>query len=401
MKILVLNAGSSSLKYQIFDMPEGEVLTKGMVERIGEPGSGLSQKTPGKNDIEIKRDIPDHETAIGLVIRAITDPKDGIIKSLSEVEAIGHRVLHGGEKYADSHLVTEDLKAAVEAYSDLGPLHNPANLMGIRAAEHNFPGIPNVAVFDTAFHQSMPKEAFLYPIPYAYYEEYGIRRYGFHGTSHKYVSGEAARLLGLSPGEANLITCHLGNGCSIAAIKGGKCADTSMGMTPLEGLMMGTRSGDIDPAIFAYLSAKTGKSAKEIETVLNKESGLLGISRISNDMRALHGKSLEGDEGAILAIAMFAYRARKYVGAYMAVLGRVDAIVFTGGMGEKAEYVRAAILDGMENFGVEIDPAKNVAELKEAVISKDSSRTKVMVVPTREELVIARDAYAIVSENNA
>jgi acetate kinase len=397
MKILVINSGSSSLKYQIFEMPEAKVLVRGGVERIGDAASFLEQKIEGCESTVIREFISTHEAAIQLVMKIITDAQKGIIKDLSEIFAVGHRVVHGGEHYADSCLINDEVVAVIEECAELGPLHNPPNLMGIRAVQKIMPKVPNVACFDTAFHQTMPDYVYLYPLPYAYYEQYHIRRYGFHGTSHRYLNSKTAEILGKNPQELNLITCHLGNGASVAAIKGGKVFDTSMGFTPLEGLMMGTRCGDIDPAIVTYLMNKNGMTTKEIEGIMNKKSGILGVFEKSNDMREIYQASNQGDKRAELTIDMFCYRVKKYVGSYMAALGRVDAIVFAGGMGERAPYIRAGILADMENLGVVMDASKNENDaLKNTFINADKSTVKIMVVPTNEELMIAKDTYELV-----
>lgn len=391
MKILVINCGSSSLKYQLFDMTDESVLCKGLVERIYIKGSKLTHKV-GNEKLVVEEDMKDHTEAIKHVFDALLDEKYGVVKSLDEINAIGHRVLHGGDTLTKSSIIDENVIAKVEEYVKFGPLHNPANLMGIRACEKLVPGKKNVAVFDTAFHQTMPAKTFMYAIPYEYYEDYRLRKFGFHGTSHRYVTLRTGELLGND--KLNIITVHLGNGSSISAIKEGKCFDTTMGLTPLEGLLMGTRSGDIDPTVMTFLMNEKGYSADEMNQILNKKSGVLGVSGISSDFRDLEQEADKGNERAKLALDMFITRVRRYVGGYMAELGHVDAICFAGGIGENSSTMRKAILEDMEEYGIIIDDNKNDTR-EEAVISADNSRIKVLVVPTNEELMIARDTMEL------
>ena len=394
MKVLVINAGSSSVKYQLYQMPEAAVLAKGVVERIGEEGSRLSQ-TAGDQTHDIETAIADHEQAMDLILATLVDSKQGVLKDISEIASVGHRVVHGGEEFSGSMLIDDHVVASIEKFADLAPLHNPPNLTGIRASMHGLPNAKQVACFDTAFHTTIPEVAYMYALPYELYEKYRVRRYGFHGTSHRYVARRAADLMGKGKYDANIITCHLGNGCSITAVKNGKSVDTSMGLTPLEGVVMGTRSGDFDPAILFYLSDK-GYSVAELNTLCNKKSGLLGISGQSNDMRNLGELAAGGDKRAQLAIDIFAYRVKKYIGTYTAVLGTVDAVVFTGGIGENAVDLRAMICSDQPQIGIEIDADKNAATLrKEGDISTDSSRVKVFVIPTDEEAAIAKDTYEL------
>lgn len=394
MKVLVINCGSSSLKYQLFDMDGEKVLAKGLVERIGIEGSRLKAEGNGNKEL-YEYEMKDHKAALGYVLGALTNDKVGAIKSLDEVSAIGHRVVHAGEKYSSSVLVNDEVMKALEECIELAPLHNPPNITGIRAIQELMPGKPNVAVFDTAFHQTMPKEQFIYALPYEYYENNKVRRYGFHGTSHKYVSERAAAMLGKKPEEVNIITCHLGNGASLAAVKGGKSVATSMGLTPLEGLVMGTRCGDIDPQIITFIMAKYRLSLEEMNNIMNKKSGVLGISGVSSDFRDIEGAAAEGNERARLALDVFHDKVRKYIGAYATVLGKVDAIVFTAGLGENSKTSRAEICKNLEFMGIEIDEKKNDIRGEEAVISADGSKVKVLVIPTNEELMIARDTLAL------
>ncbi|MEH0019458.1 MAG: acetate kinase [Desulfobacter sp.] len=388
MNILIINTGSSSLKYQLFDMDAATVITGGVVERIGEAEGIMTHKTYNGDDVQkdrITQPIPDHKAAMHLVADQITQ----------NIDAIGHRVVQGGEAFKEATLITEDVKNAIEANNPLAPLHNPPNLIGIRVAETLFPGKPQVAVFDTNFHQTIPEKAYLYALPYEYYTKHRVRRYGFHGTSHKYVAGEAARLMGKSPDAVNLITLHLGNGCSISAVKNGECQDTSMGMTPLAGVMMGTRCGDLDPAVFGYLMDNTGLDQKALDDVLNKKSGLKGICGY-NDLRDIHDQSAAGDKNAALAVDMFAYQIKKYIGAYAAVLGRVDALVFTAGVGENDEIVRAKALEDLDFLGIEIDREVNdVRNPEPHTIHTENSRIQVWVVPTDEERQIAIETRAV------
>ncbi len=391
MKILVINCGSSSLKFQLIDSETEAVLGKGLCERIGI--DGRINFTPGDGD-KITKDtsIPDHNKAIELVIEALTDASTGVIKSLDEIGAVGHRIVHGGEKFTKSVVIDEDVIKAIEDVSDLAPLHNPANLIGIRACQKAMPGVPMVAVFDTAFHQTMPEEAFLYGIPYSLYEKYKIRRYGFHGTSHSYVSKRAAEMLGKDYADLKTIVCHLGNGASISAVKNGKCVDTSMGLTPLEGLIMGTRSGDIDPSVVEFIMKKEGIDVAEAENILNKKSGVYGLSGdVSSDFRDLEDGYNNGDKGCIRAINTFCYRVAKYIGSYAAAMDGVDCICFTAGVGENGPLVRNIICERLGFLGVELDKEANEVHGKEKVVSTDASKIKVLVVPTNEELAIARD----------
>lgn len=394
MNILVINAGSSSFKYQLIDMSDQHVLCSGLVERIGEKTGGrLSHKiAPGtikEEKIVIEHPFSDHVEGMKAVIEKIIDPEKGVVKNKSEIHAIGHRVVMGGEAAKESVIVNEDVKRIIRDHIHITPLHNPANLAGIEVAEELFPGVPNVAVFDTEFHQTMPKVAYLYPLPYEVYEKYHVRRYGFHGTSHRYVTRNTAKFLGKSVDDVNLITCHLGNGCSLAAIRDGKCVDTTMGMTPLDGLMMGTRCGSIDPAIIAFLVERTGKSLEDIDFMMNMLSGLKGICG-HLDMRDIHAACDKGDDKAILARDMFVYRVKKCIGAYMAVLGRVDALVFTAGIGENDVICRSMICEGLEHLGIVIDPALNAKRSSEPrPISPAGTPIPVLIVPTNEELEIA------------
>lgn len=401
MKVLVLNSGSSSLKYRVFDMTDESVLATGLVERIGLPGSQqITHQRTGSSKVVLQKDIPDHKVALSSVFDLLTDPENGVLSSLSDVGAVGHRVLHGKEDFKDSVLVDGEVLAKLHQFKDMGPLHMPANIGGIEAClELLGDGIPQVAVFDTAFHQTMPKYAYMYAIPYEMYQEYGVRRYGFHGTSHKFLTIRTAQLLEKSVNEVNLITAHLGNGCSITAVQNGQCIDTSMGLTPLEGLVMGTRSGDLDPAVVPFLGSKLGLGLSELDELLNKQSGLLGVSGLSNDMRDINKARSEGNERAQLAFDMFVYRLVKYIGSYYAVLGgQVDALVFTGGIGENDDQVRAAVCRRLEGLGIKLDESANEGlRGKEATISTPDSKVRVMIVPTNEELMIARDTLRLVA----
>ena len=398
MKILVINCGSSSLKYQLIAMDTEEVLAKGLCERIYIEGSKLVHQVPGKDKFIFEKPMPNHEVAIQLVLEALTDKEYGVIKDASEIAAVGHRVVQGGVKYPESVVIDDEVKAEIKKYCDLAPLHNPANLMGIEAVEKAMPGITNVAAFDTSFGMGMPQKAYKYAIPSEYYDKYHIRRYGFHGTSHMYVSHEAVEFANLDKDSAKVIVCHLGNGASISASVGGKCVDSSMGLTPLEGLIMGTRSGDIDPAVIPFLSEKEKMSIKEIDTLLNKKSGVLGVSGVSSDFRDIEGEAEKGNDRARLALDMFHTRVKKYIGAYMAELEGVDAIVFTAGLGENSAESREEICKGLESLGIEIDVDANKVRGKEQLISKKDSKIKIYVIPTNEELVIARDTLEIVSK---
>lgn len=393
MNILVINSGSSSLKFQVINMANEEILAKGLVERIGIENSRLKFEPADKEKIVIDQDIPSHKEAIELVLKTLVDEKDGILTSLDEITAIGHRVLHGGEKYSASIVVDEDVKKVIRDCFVLGPLHNPANLLGIEACEELMPGKKNVAVFDTAFHQTMDPVNYMYALPYEYYEKYRVRRYGFHGTSHKYVSRRAAELLGKD--KANLIICHLGNGSSLSAVKEGKCIDTSMGLTPLEGLVMGTRCGDIDPAIIPFIGEKENLSYQEIDTMMNKKSGVLGISGVSSDFRDLETAAEEGNERAQLALDMFVSRVIKYIGAYMTEFDSIDGICFTAGVGENSIEMREQIAEGLKIFGVKIDKERNNVRGKDSIVSADDSTIKLLVVPTNEELMIAQDTVEL------
>lgn len=397
MKILVINCGSSSLKYQLIDMAEESVIAKGLCERIGIEGSKLTHEPAGKDKVVIEKAMPTHKTAIEMVMEALQHAEYGVIKSTDEITAIGHRVLHAGTIYSDSIVVNEDVKKVIRDCFDLGPLHNPANLMGIEACEAAMPGTPNVAVFDTAFGMAMPEKACLYAIPHEYYEKYSIRRYGFHGTSHRYVSGEAIKFGGLDPENAKVIVCHLGNGASVSASIGGKCVDTSMGLTPLEGLIMGTRSGDIDPAVVQFICNKEGKTVNEVLDILNKKSGVLGMSGgISSDFRDIENAKKDGNHLAAVALDAFIYRVAKYIGAYTAAMNGVDAIAFTAGVGENDKVGRKAICDYLGYLGVKIDDEANDVRGKQRVISAADSKVKVMLIPTNEELAIARETKALI-----
>jgi acetate kinase len=396
MKILVINCGSSSCKFQLFDMDTGVVLAKGNADRIGIDGK-LSYKNSKGADLEKDVELPDHKVAVKLVLSQLTDPETGVISDVSEISAVGHRVLHGGKYYSESVVVNDDVKRVIKQCFPLGPLHNPANLTGIEACESVLPaGTPQVAVFDTAFHMTMPPKAYTYALPYEISEKYSIRRYGFHGTSHRYVSKRAAEFLGISTEGLKMVTCHLGNGSSFAAVKDGKCVDTSMGLTPLAGICMGTRTGDIDPAIVPFLMQKEGLAPEEIDTLLNKKSGVQGVSGVSSDFRDLEKAAKEGNERAQLALDMFSYQGSKIVGSYAAAMGGVDVIVFTAGIGENTDTIRDAIIKPLEFMGAKIDPAKNNGTRCEAVISADDSKVKIVVIPTNEELAIAQETMALI-----
>lgn len=398
-KILVVNSGSSSLKFMLFSMVNETILAKGMVERIGTPNANLVYQRSGEPKTEQIISAENHGKALAMACKMLTDAKVGVIKNLKEVSAIGHRVVHGAEEFSDSTIVTEDVKTSIRKCSELAPLHNPPNLDGIVACETVFPQVPNVAVFDTAFHQSMPKHAFMYALPQEYYDTYGIRKYGFHGTSHKFVSQAAADFLKRPLSELKLITCHMGNGSSIAAINGGKVLDTSMGLTPLPGMIMGTRCGDIDPAIIFFLARK-GMTIDQIDTVLNKKSGLYGINGIqSGDMRDTVNARAQGKAAAANAIEMFGHRTAFYIGGYYALLGGADAIIFTGGIGENSSPARKAIISRLEAIGCKLDDEKNEAAFgKQAVISTDASKTPAIVIPTNEELMIARETFRVLAD---
>ncbi|MBQ3790046.1 MAG: acetate kinase [Lachnospiraceae bacterium] len=397
MKILVINCGSSSLKFQLIDSDTESVLGKGLCERIGIDGSVINFTPAGRDKIVKEIPMPDHNKAIELVIEALTDPDTGVVGSLAEIGAVGHRIVHGGEAFTKSVIINDDVIKAIEEVSDLAPLHNPANLIGVRACQKAMPGVPMVAVFDTAFHQTMPEEAYLYGLPYRFYEKYKVRRYGFHGTSHAYVSKRAAEIAGKPYESLKTIVCHLGNGASISAVKNGKCIDTSMGLTPLEGLIMGTRSGDIDPAVLEFLAGKEKQDFKGIMNVLNKQSGVFGLSGdLSSDFRDLEAGLHDGNPGAVRAVEAFCYRVLKYIGAYAAAMDGVDIICFTAGVGENSPMVREKIVSRLGYLGITLDPAANDVHGKEQIISTPDSKVCVMVVPTNEELAIARDTAALV-----
>ena len=397
MKILVLNCGSSSLKYQLIDMDNESVLAKGLCERIGIEGSKLTHKPTGKDQFVVEKPMKDHQVAVELVLEALQDQEHGVISSPDEISAIGHRVLHGGTVYSDSIVVDEDVKRVIRECFDLGPLHNPANLIGIEACEAAMPGKKNVAVFDTAFGMALPEKAYMYAIPHEYYEKYGIRRYGFHGTSHMFVSREAIKFGGLDPENAKVIVCHLGNGASISASIGGKCVDTSMGLTPLEGLIMGTRSGDVDPAVLQFICNHENIDINEMLNILNKKSGILGMSGgISSDFRDVEKAGNEGNHLAEVALEAFRYRVIKYIGAYTAAMNGVDAIAFTAGVGENDALARKLICENLAYLGVKIDEEANNVRGEERVISAADSKVKVMLIPTNEELAIARETLALV-----
>lgn len=397
MNILVINCGSSSLKFQLIDSESEQCIAKGLCERIGIEGSQITYAPAGGQKELHVTPMPDHTEAIRLVLEALTDERTGVVKSLEDIGAVGHRVVHGGERFARSVIIDSEVLAAIEACNDLAPLHNPANLIGIDACRKLMPGTPMVAVFDTAFHQTMPQEAYMYGLPVEYYEKYKIRRYGFHGTSHSYVSRHAAEVLGVPYESLKTIVCHLGNGASVSAVRYGKCVDTSMGLTPLEGLIMGTRSGDIDPAIIEFLAHKENKSIDEIMNILNKKSGVLGLSNnLSSDFRDLEEGYHQKDAYAICAMKTFAYRVAKYVGAYTAAMNGVDLICFTAGVGENAALVRTMICEYLGYLGVTLDQEANQKRGEDIVISTPDSRTKVMVIPTNEELAIARETAALV-----
>ncbi len=395
MNVLVINCGSSSLKYQLIDSESEAVLAKGLCERIGIDGRLVYQKTGLDKEIT-EAAMPTHKQAIQMVLDALVNEKTGAIGSLAEIDAVGHRVVHGGEKFASSTVLTDEVLKAIEECNDLAPLHNPANLIGIDACKELMPNVPMVGVFDTAFHQTMPRKAFLYGLPYEYYEKYKVRRYGFHGTSHSFVSKRTAEFLGIDYQASKLIVAHLGNGASISAVMNGKCVDTSMGLTPLEGLVMGTRSGDIDPAIMEYLAKKENLDIEGVMNVLNKKSGVQGLSRLSSDFRDLEAAYEEGNELAINAIEVFCYRVAKYIGSYAAAMNGVDAIAFTAGIGENTSFVRAKILGYLEYLGITVDEEGNAKRGEDTLISTADSKVKVCVIPTNEELAIARETVALV-----
>ncbi|GCB35486.1 acetate kinase [Bacteroides faecalis] len=398
MKILVLNCGSSSIKYKLFDMTTKEVIAQGGIEKIGLKGSFLKLTLPNGEKKILEKDIPEHTIGVEFILNTLINPEYGAIKSLDEINAVGHRMVHGGERFSESVLLTKEVLDAFAACNDLAPLHNPANLKGVNAVAAILPNIPQIGVFDTAFHQTMPDYAYMYAIPYELYEKYGVRRYGFHGTSHRYVSQRVCEFLGVKPDGLKIITCHIGNGGSIAAIKDGKCIDTTMGLTPLEGLMMGTRSGDIDAGAVTFIMDKEGLNTTGISNLLNKKSGVLGISGVSSDMRELDAACKAGNQRALLAEKMYYYRIKKYIGAYAAALGGVDIVLFTGGVGENQCSCRETVCENLQFMGIEIDKAVNSKiRGEEAVISTSGSKVKVVVIPTDEELLIASDTVAILN----
>jgi acetate kinase len=398
MKILVLNCGSSSIKFQLFDMAKKSIMVKGVAEKVGLKGSFVKLEKQNGNKVRLEGEILDHQTGIEYILGIITSQKHGCIGSLGEIEAVGHRIVNGGEKFNKSALITDEVQAEVEKYIDLAPLHNPANLKGIYAIRQLMPGTPQVGVFDTAFHQTLPKHAFMYAIPYSLYNKYGIRKYGFHGTSHYYISKRACEILNVDIKTQRIITIHLGNGASMAAVKFGESIDTSMGFTPIEGLIMGTRSGDLDIGVLTYLMDKEEIGISQINTLVNKQSGMLGITGISSDMREIEDAAAKNDERAILGLDMYHYRVKKYIGAYTAAMGGLDIVIFAGGIGENGPESRDEICKNLEFLGIELDPKKNMGlRSKEAIISRDGTKVTVMVVPTNEELVIAEDTARIIS----
>ena len=395
MKILVLNCGSSSIKYALYNMDDKSVMTSGGAERVGLDEAFVKVKMPDGTKKKVMHDIPEHTEGVKFIFSLLTDPEIGVIKSLDEIDAVGHRMVHGGEKFNKSVVLTDEVLKTFEECIDLAPLHNPANLKGVQAVSELMPGLPQVGVFDTAFHQTMPAHSYLYAIPYDLYEQYGVRRYGFHGTSHRYVSQRVCDYLGVKMEDKKIITCHIGNGASIAAVQNGKCVDTSMGLTPLEGLMMGTRSGDIDGGAITFIEKKLGLDADGMSNLLNKKSGVLGITGISSDMREIEDAIEHGNERAKLALDMYNYRIKKYIGAYAAAMGGVDAIIFTAGVGENGPDNRANIVSGLEYMGVKIDPEKNNTRGQEVDVATDDSKVRVLVIPTNEELMIAMDTAAL------
>jgi acetate kinase len=399
MKILVLNCGSSSIKYKLFDMTTKEVMAQGGIEKIGLPGSFLKFALPNGEKKILEKEIPEHTAGIEFILDTLVSTEYGAIQSLEEINAVGHRMVHGGERFSESVLLTQEVLDAFEACNDLAPLHNPANLKGVNAVTAILPNVPQVGVFDTAFHQTMPDYAYMYAVPYELYEKYGVRRYGFHGTSHRYVSQRVCQFLGIQAEGSKIITCHIGNGGSIAAVKDGKCVDTTMGLTPLEGLVMGTRSGDIDGGAVTFIMEKEGLDATGISNLLNKKSGVLGVSGVSSDMRELDAASQAGNPRAQLAEKMYYYRIKKYVGAYAAAMGGVDVILFTGGVGENQSQCREAVCDGLQFIGVELDKdMNNKIHGDEAIISTSESKVKVVVIPTDEEMMIPSDTLAILNK---
>ncbi|MCD8093519.1 MAG: acetate kinase [Bacteroides sp.] len=398
MKVLVLNCGSSSIKYKLFDMDKKEVIAQGGIEKIGLEGSFLKFTLPNGEKKILEKDIPEHTVGVEFILETLVSPEYGAIKSLDEINAVGHRMVHGGEKFSKSVLLTQEVLDAFTACNDLAPLHNPANLKGVNAIAAILPNVPQVGVFDTAFHQTMPEYAYLYAIPYELYKKYGIRRYGFHGTSHRYVSQRVCEFLGVKPEGLKVITCHIGNGASIAAVKDGKCVDTTMGLTPLEGLMMGTRCGDIDAGAVTFIMDKEGLDTAGVSDLLNKKSGVAGLRNGASDMRDLEAAVAAGDKEAIMVDKMYNYRIKKYVGAYAAAMGGVDVIVFTGGVGENQYTCRAAVCEGLEFLGVKMDLEKNAVKGQEIVVSAPDSKVKVVVIPTDEELMIASDTMTILND---
>ena len=398
MNVLVINAGSSSLKYQLLNPETGDLLAKGLCERIGIDGKfTYKPQIEGKEKLDaVDVAMPTHAEAIAAVLDALVDPKNGVIGSMKEIDAVGHRVVHGGEKFASSVVITDEVMAAIEECNPLAPLHNPANIIGIKACQEKMPGVPMVAVFDTAFHQTMPAKAYTYAIPYEYYENDKMRRYGFHGTSHRYVSQRCAEILGKPIEELKIVSCHLGNGSSITAVDGGKSVDTSMGLTPLAGLPMGTRSGDMDAGIMEYIMKKYDMSMADMMTTLNKKSGVLGISGVSSDFRDLDNAAAEGNQRAALAVEVFEYGVRKMIAEYAAAMGGVDAVIFTAGVGENSADMRLHFVDGLQFMGIEIDPEKNNIRGEERIVSPDGAKVKVLVIPTNEELMIAKDTAELV-----
>jgi acetate kinase len=395
MKVLVINAGSSSLKYQLIDMTNETALAVGLCERIGISNSIITQKRFDGKKLEMQTDLSNHKIALEEVVKVLTDSEFGVIKDMNEINAVGHRVVHGGEQFTTSALIDENVEKAIKDCFELAPLHNPPNMMGITACADIMPGIPMVAVFDTAFHMTLPAYAFMYALPYDLYEKHGVRKYGFHGTSHMYVSRRAAAMLGKPAKDVKVITCHLGNGSSITAVKGGKSVETSMGFTPLEGVAMGTRCGSIDPAVVPFIMEKEGLSTREVDNLMNKKSGVLGISGISNDFRDLDEAASNGNQRAELALEVFAYKIKKFIGEYSAVLNGADAVVFTAGIGENSATIRKRILSGLEGLGIKIDDEKNKIRGQEIDISTPDSKVRVLVIPTNEELTIARDTKEV------
>ena len=399
MNVLVLNCGSSSVKYKLFQMPEGKVLAQGGVEKLGLLDSFLKLKLPSGEKVVLEKDMPEHTVAIDFILKTITGSEYGCIKSLSEIDAVGHRLVHGGDKFSESVVITDAVVESVKQCIDLAPLHNPSTLKGVAAVTELIPGVPQVGVFDTAFPQTMPQRAFMYALPYEYYEKYGVRRYGFHGTSHRFVSKRACEFLGLDYNKARIITAHIGNGASMCAIKEGKCIDTTMGLTPTEGLMMGTRVGDVDPGALVFIGEKEGLSMAQLSEVINKKSGVLGVSGVSSDMREIEEAISQGNERAKLALEMYDYRIKKYVGAFTAAMGGLDLLIFTGGVGENQTTTREYVCEDMQYMGIEIDRTLNAKiHGDEALLSTKESKVKVVVIPTDEELMIALDTVALTSK---